>query len=553
MIVLGVCDGHDAGACLVKDGEVLAALSEERITGIKRQPGFPYKSIARIMRLARIKPEDVDKVAVAEVFGRSIHRLLNRFYIKTNPNLPMNRPGNALSSAVQNFIASVPVIRAFDAALSRKIMARRFRKMGFKAPVEMIDHHLAHAYCAAYGSAFDDCLVVTMDAFGDGCTGGLWRYKTGRLNAMTRLKYPLSPSLIYGRVCSILGFNEGEEGQVSALAASGDPLKAKDIFKEFIDFENGRLVLKEAPNAKRLAEKLAGFAPEDVAARLQKYVEDIVGRFITHWMREAKAKKLCLAGGIFANVRLNQMIAKASGCEDLYVFPHMGDGGLCVGAAWAANPAQLPQEMFDPLLGIVAEEMGECDVSSLDAVIEPLNDAQYEKIAAALNEGKAVGIVSGPMEFGPRALGCRSILFAADNPKTAAQISRVLQRPEIMPFAPAVRAEDFGEFTASPPYSAFKNMTVCADAKSEIIDRYPIAAHVDGSMRVQAARKKSSPILHAILTAYAAHCSPPILINTSFNVHGEPIIAATKRAYMLFMQSPLTALVAANQCFWKCR
>jgi carbamoyltransferase len=553
MIVLGVCDGHDAGACVAQDGRILAAISEERITRIKRKPGFPYNSIARALRIAGLTPGNVDKVAVTEIAGRSIHRLLNGIYTNTNPNLPLNRPFNRISAAAQNFIVSGGPIRAVDAALSTRVISSRLRKMGFVAPLHMIDHHYAHAASAAFGSGFDEALVVTMDAFGDGCAGGAWRWEADELKPLVKLHFPVSPSLLYGRVTSLLGFCEGEEGQVAALAASGDPKATKKNFDEFFAFDEGRLTLQKNPTPSRLAQMLQGKSDADIAAGLQACVEDMLTGFIAYWMKNTGAKKLCLAGGLFANVRLNQIIAAHCGCRDLYVFVHMGDGGLCVGAAWAMSGKIIRREIFDPFTGLEAQELERSDVSSLDAVIEDLNDKQIEKIAAAVDEGKTIGVVTGRMEFGPRALGNRSILFSARRPDVAVAIGRALERPEIMPFAPVVRAEDFDEFTSSPMFSAFRHMTVTAQAKPEVASQYPTAVHVDASMRMQIVGKDSSPLIHKILTAYAKHASPPLLINTSFNMHGEPIIAKTKRAHQFFMQTPLSALIVGGQCFWKLR
>ena len=550
MHVMGICDGHDAGACLMRDGRVLAAVSEERLSRRKRQPGFPGRAVRSCLEMAGVRPARVDRVAVAERTGRAPYRLLDGIYAATDPNQPMHRLANRISMALQNRLAVDRDLARLDAAVSRRSLSRRLAALGIEAPLAFVDHHLAHALAAARGSGFPEALVVTQDAYGDGRSGVVARWQEGGLEELCGVPYPNSPALLYGLVTSYLGYAEGEEGQVAGLAAHGNPERTRERFRHRLVHDGGRLLLDRLPSRRTVRGWLRSCTPADVAAGLQAVVEEVMGAFVGHWVERTRSERLCLAGGLFANVRLNQVVAEAASARDLYVFPHMGDGGLCVGAAWAhawEGPAGERMPVFvGPDAGSVAgrEESGEGIHAG------PLGDAGLETVASRLAAGEPVGLFTGRMEFGPRALGNRSILLSAREPDLAGRIGRALDRPGTMPFAPVARACDLDRFTRSPAWSALREMTVTVDALPGVAERFPTAVHVDGTMRLQTAVAEAHPVLHGILCAYARHEDPPLLINTSFNRHGEPIVDEAGRAFELFRTLPLGALVAGDRIFF---
>jgi len=546
MLVLGICDGHDAGACLLADGALLAAVSEERLSRYKRQAGFPRLAIETCLRIIGVAPDKIESVAVAERTGRAVHRLLDRWYRRTDPNLSMHRRGNLLSMGWQNRIARWPVFSDTDAFFSTKILKSRLFDMNIAAPITLVDHHLTHAVSAARGSGFSEALVVTMDAFGDGCSGTFMRWQNGRLSPLQRIDYPHSPALLYGMVTSYLGYKEGEEGQVAGLAAKGDPESTSPLFDDFFTLTDEGPRLQKHLSLSTLRRYLNGYRPEDVAAGLQKSIERLLVELVRRWVKPDEPTNLCLAGGLFANVRLNQVVAESCRCADLYVFPHMGDGGLCVGAAWTQDEnivADSPMEVF---LGPDAGELTESELSAGNVTVDPINDAAMTKTTELLDKGGVVGIARGRMEFGPRALGNRSLLFSAQKPSLAKKLGQALARPEVMPFAPVVREEDLPKVAATPAWTCFRHMTATADALRETAKRFPVAVHTDGSMRIQVVRKTDASLLYAILTAYQKHVDPPLLINTSFNLHTEPIVSGVNRAWELFRQLSLDALLTAN-------
>jgi carbamoyltransferase len=309
--------------------------------------------------------------------------------------------------------------------------------------------------------------------------------------------------------------------------------------------------LRAIPPPRWFERELGGLSASQVGAGLQAAVGEAVAGLARDWLQRAGMRSLCLAGGLFANVRLNQAVGEAGGCEDLYVFPHMGDGGLCIGAAWAQQGAPAPHEPLNPYLGPSLISPRESPPDQVGIARQPLTPTAVEALAAALQEGEAVAISRGRLEFGPRALGNRSLLFSARRPELAEKWNRALARPSVMPFAPAVRAEDFARVAEGAPWRCFAHMTCTANAKPGIRARYPLAVHADGSMRVQTVTRSAQPLLYDFLTAYAKHEDPPLVINTSFNLHGEPIVADSRRAWRLFLQLPLAALVTDDACVWK--
>lgn len=548
MLVMGICDGHDSGACLTENGSLLCAVSEERLTRIKRQAGFPYNAVSWCLGAAGKTPDAVDRVAVAERTGRSLHRALNRVYSATNPSLPMHRLPNRLSSTIQNLLAQNTIAAAVDRRLSRQILKRRIARLGFTAQLSMMDHHLAHAACAAAWSGFEEALVLIQDAYGDGCSGTVWRWRQGRLEPLHKIPYPNSPSLLYGLVASYLGFAEGEEGKVSGMAAAGDPAAVKPLFDRLLKNDRETIRLVRFPGRRRLAAALSGFSPKDIAAGVQTCVQQVLAEFTRYWAQKTGVKNLCLAGGLFANVRINQTITEAGDFADLFVFPHMGDGGLCAGAAWvAAGDEQQPApKLKNIFLGPEITNDSSNSTLAPDAISHPLDEAAIEKISKLLADGQAIAVAAGRLEFGPRALGNRSILFAATDKKLADRIGAALGRPSMMPFAPAIRTEDLELVTEASSLSALTLMTTTVNARPGLTERYPVAVHLDGTMRLQTVNREQSPLLWRILTAYRKYEDPALLINTSFNLHTEPIVDSSQRALELFARIGLDGLVLGN-------
>ncbi len=547
--VLGICDGHDAGACVVDGatGVLVAAVSSERFSGTKRQPGFPHEAVSWCLQQAGVAPWEVQAVAVGEAAGRAAMRLLDRWYRHTEPSLPLDRWTNLASMAWQNLVSRGGRSRRLESAVSARVLARRLRGHGVRAPLRLVDHHLAHAASAACGSGKARALVVTMDAFGDACSGSVWRWAGDRLEELERIPFPHSPALVYGLVTCYLGYSEGDEGKVSGLAGTGDAAATAGAFAGLFEPDGDGFRLRTVPTMAWMEHTFEGRDRADVAAGVQQAVQELVSAHVARWASRLGEDHLCLAGGLFANVRLNQAVAEATRCVDLYVFPHMGDGGLCAGAAWHVAGAA-PGEMARMFVG-PDEDAGSLDLgAAADLEVSDVDDHTAARVADLLVRGKVVGLVRGPMEFGPRALGHRSLLFPATNPGLAGEVGLALGRPSEMPFAPVARDVDLFRLLAGRPLSAMSFMAVTADAVPGVAQRYPVAVHDDGSLRIQAVHHRVTPLLYDILTRYGEHMDPAMLINTSFNAHREPIVRTGTRALELLRRVPvLAALVLGDR------
>ena len=389
--------------------------------------------------------------------------------------------------------------------------------------------------------------MVTMDAFGDACSGSAWRWAGGRLELLHRVPFPHSPALVYGLATCFLGYSEGDEGKVSGLAGTGDPAATAPVFASLFEVDGDDFRLNAVPTMGWMEHALAGHDRADVAAGVQQAVQALVSDYVARWARRTDERHICLAGGLFANVRLNQAVAEAAGADDLYVFPHMGDGGLCAGAAWHVAGAA-PGEVANMFVG-PGEESARLDLSAADHLeVTDVDDRTAARVAAMLARGQVVGLARGPMEFGPRALGHRSLLFPATNPRLAAEVGLALGRPAEMPFAPVARDRDLDRVVAGAPLSAMSFMAVTADAMPGVARQYPVAVHDDGSLRIQAVHRRVTPLLYDILTCYGEHMDPAVLINTSLNAHREPIVRAGARAVELLRRAPvLKALVLGDR------
>ena len=513
--VLGIWDGHDGGVALIRGGELLFALSEERLARVKRASGFPHRALALALASTGTDAAEIDAVGAVGRYGRLLQRVGDRWYRSSSPARDPLGPLSVAVRRLETGLARAPGIRALEAAGSARVLSARLRGYGIDAPLTVIPHHDAHAHTAALGG-LRGALLVTMDGYGDGLCGTFDALSAGR----EELPSPgFSAALVYGGTTRALGFAEGDEGKVMGLAAHGDPEPLRDFFRAVIDDARCRPGL-----GGRAARAALGAHPrEDVAAALQARTEEVVCRWIR--ARRRGRSGLALAGGLFANVSLNGRLR--ADFDELFVFPHMGDGGLCVGAAVAlAGPVPFGLPFLGPTY----------DGDAIDAALaraglpsEPSQDPEGALLEVILAGGTAARFV-GASEFGPRALGHRSILLRADRPALADALNARLGRDDFMPFAP-VRREGDGSAT----------MTVVVAADQTLRTRCPAAVHVDGTVRTQLASRAADPGLWSLLER-AERRGLPALINTSFNRHGEPIVETPRHALDTFVAARLDVL-----------
>ena len=573
MRILGISDHFISGAAVIIDGRVVSAVNEERLARMKMVMGFPRKSIEAALAIAGVRPEELDAVAVASEWGH----FLNEYVPFDNGVFGVDE------GVVRNLFFSagshlswlrnkLPIAERLYYDLRRPAFARRRDRIrevlrdefGITCPVTFESHHLCHAAGAHQASGFDDALVVTLDGAGDGHSAHVYEFRSGRA---TRLRtVPSFDSLgdYYGYVTHICGFKAGKhEGKITGLAAYGDP-SYRAIFDRLIRYEDGSMV--NAGNAFRHAaiKKLRSalpkdFSKKDLAATVQQVAEDITTSFIAYWQERTGLSNVALAGGVFANVKINQRVHELPGVSSVFVYPAMSDEGIAAGAAlirWSeATGTWAPSRCFDHVyLGpeFTDKEMENALQSKAITFTRP---AEPEvEVARMVADGRVVARFAGRMEYGPRALGNRSILYRPDEPEVNDWLNKRLGRTEFMPFAPAAIAEDahlyFDGLDGTHDTARFMTITYnCTDLMQKTC---PGVVHVDGTARPQLVSESDNPSYYRILTEYKRLTGQSCFVNTSFNIHEEPIVCTPSDAIRAFTKGHLDVLavgpfIAENQ------
>lgn len=552
--VLGLVDGiSDAGAALFVDGELVAAVNEERLSRVKLQGGFPARSVDEVLRIGGVEPRAVELVTVGGMATPSaVTRVFRGLQRRLGPcaGIAFDRPRSPLLKLADlvRYRLKITTNRP-DSPLGRietnaaRALLRRALGDGLAgAPVAFAEHHEAHAATAFFGSGFDSALVLTADSLGDGCSLTVSRGEGRRLARLFAASPFVSFGTFFALVTRWLGFRPSRhEGKVAALAASGDAEAVPVPFP--LRYEGGRLTYEGEWGLRAFCwlDRLSGCSREDVAAWLQRGLTVGVTAIARDWLRRTGLRRLAVAGGVFANVALNLSLLELPEVERLYVYPHMGDGGLAVGSALAVLR---PEGFRMPRLYLGPEYEADSLAAALAGVPHFRPERPAEEVARLLAEGRVVARFTGRMEYGPRALGHRSVLAPAD-PGITAELNRRLNRSEFMPFAPAVLSDGAHQRLADlgrAPDCA-RHMTAAFRAKPALLREAPGAVHVDGTARAQVVRRSDEPELHAILAAYARRTGRRAVINTSFNRHEEPIVCRPEEAVRTFGDGGIDALL----------
>ncbi|MFZ5807314.1 MAG: carbamoyltransferase [Verrucomicrobiota bacterium] len=567
-IILGISDSHDAGVAVIRDGQVLAALNEERLCRKKQAAGFPVMALERIWDIAGISPQEIHHVALA---GSSLG------IPPLNNDFSHEDGAYSLSQNIAELLDRLPISKelfshpitlgAYRSLLPmlarlRSLRARSTLKnlLGIDLPVETYDHHDAHIASAYFASGMDHCLVISNDGFGDGLCSkiAIGQHLQDRiaLSNIAQNSFFNSLGVYYNYVTLFCGFKKAyHAGKTTGLAAFGDPHKTLPIFQKMIhwDASSGRYVNRGGVFRnclRRLFQELQSFSREDVAAGIQKHCEDILVQMVAHFVATSHCSNVALVGGVHANVKSNQYIAAIPCIENLFVFPHMGDGGLALGAAylsWHRHDLRARSVKIDHVYW--GTEFKEKEIEALlksqgVAYSRPSNLAL--EIAKLLQNNKIVARCDGAMEYGPRALGNRSILYPATKPEVNQWLNQQLHRTEFMPFAPVVREKDahlfFKNYDAKTAHTS-QFMTITYDVTERCKREAPAITHIDGTARPQVLSQKHNPDYYAILDEYHRLTGLSILVNTSFNMHDEPIVHSPQDALKSYFEGHLDVLV----------
>jgi carbamoyltransferase len=564
--VLGLGTEEDSGAAIVEDGRILAAVNEERLCRMKLAVGFPHGAIREVCRLTGTEIRDLDAVLVGgtnELFTPGLEPFDGWFqYTPTGLGGKVKLAAGRFSTLRNTFPflekAYYGLLAPSFAYRRREIRRILRQEYGVRCPVHFVDHHFCHVTAAYHTSGFEDALVCSVDGGGDGKSSAIYAVRGGRFERLHETSAFNSLGNYYAYVTHMCGFKAmRHEGKITGLAAHGEP-RYVPILREFIDEEDGTLVNRAGVVSReairRLGERLpAGWTREDLAASIQQHFEDVVRRYLGHWLRRTGLRQVALAGGVFANVRVNEEVHGLPEVGRIFVHPGMSDGGLGVGAALAACvPGVLarpmpfaPEPLRDVYLGPdlttagIDEALRSRDLSPA-ARTQPLE----QEIADLLADGNVVARAAGRMEYGPRALGNRSILYQPTDRDVNDWLNRNLRRTEFMPFAPSVLHEErercFANVAGAEHAAEF--MTITFHCTPWMQSRMAGVVHLDGTARPQLVREDRNPAYYAIVRAFEERTGLPAVINTSFNMHEEPIVCSADDAVRAFLDGNLDYL-----------
>ena len=554
MNILGIsCYYHDAAACLIRDGKVAAAAQEERFNRIKHSSVFPVNAVNFCLQFCDITIRDIDYV----VFYEKPFLKFSRVVIDHLRSWPFS---------LNNFLGTMP-----NWLSDRLILPITLKRdLGYRGKVLFVKHHMSHAASAFLVSPFDEAAVLTVDGIGEWATAS---YGTGRKNEILirkEINYPDSLGLLYAAVTTHLGFKVLEgEGTVMALASFGKPSyidKFRQIVRVMPDgsFAMDRRFFSFASGGRMYSKKFTELFGEarkpdskleerhcDIASSLQRFTEETLVTIARNVHRETGLANLCLAGGVFLNCVANSKILEETPFKNLFVQPAAGDAGGALGAAAFVYNSVLgkPRDyvMTDAYLGpeFPPARIRRLLVSRGMKFREFTVEELQKYIAEKISDGKIIGWFQGRMEFGPRALGNRSILANPCNPDMPGFLNtRVKKREPFRPYAPSVleeRASEFFEMEGKSPFMLL-SPRVRADKKSVI----PAVTHVDGTARVQTVGRDTNPVFWGLIKEFEKLTGVPVILNTSFNLRGEAIVCTPKDALDCFLRSGMDCLALGN-------
>jgi carbamoyltransferase len=552
--ILGIWDGHDSGAALLQDGRVRAAINEERLTRRKLEIAFPARSIAACLAQAGLSPDRVHVVAAstsdpAKTLGRLWPGSKERYYAvrrrKTYPGLA----ARATRSVKYRMTEWAP--GPISTRISRLALQRTLAHHGLaRAVLRIVDHHQAHAAAAAWTSGFDDCAVLTIDGLGDGLSATISSFEHEVLTRVASSPARHSLGVFFEHVTTLLNMRELEdEGKVMALADYAAPIDDdRNPLLPLVRVENG--VIRTARSGHALRSTLARiqwqFANEQFAYLAQRTVEDAMTALARDAVRLTGKRRLALAGGVVSNVKATRRIRLLPEVDDVFVFPHMGDGGLPLGAAIAdaanlgeALPIQLEQLDLGPAF----------DARAIENALAParLPARRPENLAATTAELLAAGRIvmwfQGAMEYGPRALGHRSVLARPDRADLRDRLNLVLKRRVwYQPFCPSMLESEAPRLLADWDGGRNRNMTMAYEVAPGERCHLAAVTSVDGTCRPQFVRDDDEGPFARVLHEARRLWGAGVVLNTSFNIHGEPLVCSPAEAVDVFLRSGADAL-----------
>jgi len=560
--ILGFSEASsDSSACIIKDGVVLAAIDEERIRRQKHCGGFPELAIKEVIRIAKINPSDIERVAIG------YKEILLPLYIKQTTlnqrNITVNpikswrdRQGISIFEKYYAYSHKSKFLKWINYSTTQNMIRSALSKLNINAPITRYDHHTCHAATAALTSGWNKCLVITADGRGDGITSTVSIFENNELKQLSHSTVESSLGNFFGAVTEAIGFKYGDgEGKTEALSAFGKETKAYNILKRYFHVEELEIKGKLYPYYRNISLKfldlLKDFKKEDIAYAAQRVLNETVTELVKNAIRITGINKVVFAGGIFYNVKTNQQIYHISELADMYVYPGSGDSGVSIGAGL------LDSHFHEGVKNKRTEDVYYGSSYSNDYIKSVLDktDLDYEYIedigsyvgSEIIPKNSMVGWFRGRMEFGPRALGARSVLISPkvlENKKKI--LSTIKKRPEFQPFCPSITHESMKNYVINNKNVEVPFMILALTGTEKMVNESPATTFIDKSIRVQDVKKEINSEFHSVISNFGDVSGTPVLLNTSFNRSGQAIVHTPEQALYDLKFSGLDFLVLEN-------
>ncbi|UCD13218.1 MAG: hypothetical protein JSW60_06580 [Thermoplasmatales archaeon] len=559
-IVLGFHDSSfDSGATLIKDGETVAAIHEERLCRVKHSGVFPFLSIIELMNISNIHPSEIDAVAVGFAQPNFIIQASQTFF-KSSSNLnPLKSTWDMIKIyGIEQYelLIQSPLISRINTSSSNLLQNKMLRKLGINKKVIRIDHHLCHAASAFYSSGFKKCLIITADARGDGISTSINIADNNGIERISSSPEDASMGHFFGGITEVLGFGYADgEGKTEALAAFGHRSEAYEKLQSYISVEKLFLRGKMKPWQRLISipfsKLLKGTKREDIAYAAQRILEVTYINLINNAINETGISNIALAGGIFLNVKLNKKIMELPNVKNIFIHPAAGDTGISTGAAFI---------LYSEMYGLEPKRWEHVFLGNSYKNYEIKNalkktDLQYEYIddisgyigEEILPKNYLIGWFQGKMEYGPRALGSRSVLIDSRNPESPSKVRTSFKhRPAFQPYCPTILKEEERKYIENPKNVVASFMIMAFNAKQKMIKEAPAVVFIDSSVRQQSLERKHNPLYYDLIKSFYKETDIPIILNTSFNRSGEPIVCTPEQAIHDLKISKLDFLAIGN-------
>jgi carbamoyltransferase len=559
MYILGIWDGHDAGACIVEDGVIKVAINEERLTRRKLDVGFPRNSINACLSYLKLKPNDVKVIATTTTdFSKTLTRvfpsLKERYYLFRRRKI--ERPRFARFQHFLKYkLTQYGNVYGLCKSVSSYFIKRELKKVGFNDfKLYFVDHHLAHAASVCFTSGMKRCLCITLDGVGDKLSGTVNILENNELKRISAISARDSIGIFFEQVTNLLGFRELEdEGKVMSMADYSYPIEdEKNKFMSFFSVNGIKIKAKYSTSKSyKLIDKVIWNHPrEQVAYMAQKTLEKHVLELFKNAIEEIGIRDVCWSGGVASNIKLNRVLRLNSGLKRWFVFPHMGDGGLAVGAAlYVAYTLEgiKPKRINNVYLGLdFSDEKIQEELRKFSKYVEHEKVDNPAKVAVDSLNNNYVFWFQGRMEFGPRALGNRSILAPADSEDIKDFLNLMVKKREwFQPFCPSLLEEDANKVLEDYDKIPDRFMTMGYMLRKELRKKYAPISNIDGSVRPQMVGNENQKY-RELLENIKKKTGIGIVLNTSLNIHGEPIVCTPEDALSTMIRTKTKYMVLEN-------